>query len=329
VCALPLMPRKKMARRRQSARGSSRSFLYSGKDQLDLVVANGNSSVAGAYSANGSFNTAVTNISKAFEYYRIERLRFTVMPVIRYESGFPTQSGSSIWAFGWLPETTNSTTTTITPGAVNTLSDSLTGMASIVNTQSADESGTNSGKSLVTGETVPRHLNVSRKTLRLGLAKMYRTQSGVTGDPATIQGTVILALGDTAGANTVKVNIFVDFTIRFFEPVDTTTISRGPPGVFCPSIATLRLRGRPALPDALGETKSAFAVVDEKERVDSCWESVSVKDKVCAFECSEAKPLTPQESEVSRQDISAIFARLSSLTLAVQQLRNGLAADKV
>lgn len=195
----------------------------SGQGGYDVVVLNGNTSVVSSITAN-SFPQA-GNVYKGFEFYKYTKLNFTISPPVRFETTVPASTLSAQWALGYMPEGTNATPTTITTNDVRSLPDSIGGMCQVVNVNTADESATNTGKLLVAGDTKERVLRVRKSALNCSLAKMFRTQSATTGDPAVLQGNVIVAVGDAAGTNTVKFFIRVTYTIRFFEPLFATDLS--------------------------------------------------------------------------------------------------------
>jgi len=214
-------PHKAMPRRRKGrGGGGGRSFTVSGKFALSFTVANGNTSVA--RSVTPSAFAPLANICLGFEYYRFTKLTARVPPIVRYETTTPQTTNAGAWAMAYLPEATNASTTGLSVGALETLSDCVDGTSQIVNVNAGNVAG---GTLMVAGLTTSKTLRVKARTLRLGLAKMYRTQSATTGDPAVQQGLFLFAVTDAAGANTVLAQAIVSFTCKFFEPVDASSIS--------------------------------------------------------------------------------------------------------
>lgn len=211
--------------RRGGGRGGGRRvFTLSGKSPFNFQVGNTNTSSAATLSAS---NVLVpNNLRNAFEFYRFRRVSLSLAPVSRFETSWPASSNAACWSLGYLPEITLSTLTSISQADVASLADSITGSASVVNVNSADESGTNTGKLLLPGDTVRRSLRVSPRTLNLGLAKMWRCNpSGTTDDPSTIQGTFIFAVTDAAGANLVRAQGELSWTVDLFEPLNAAGIT--------------------------------------------------------------------------------------------------------
>jgi len=198
--------------------------VFTGKSPFNFQVGNGNTSTVSVLSAS---NVLVTNnLRDAFEFYRFRRVSLSLAPVSRFETTWPANSNSSAWSLGYLPEITLATSTSISQADVASLADAIVGSASVVNVASADESGTNTGKLLLPGDTARRTLRVMPKTLNMSLAKMFRCNpTGTTDDPATTQGTFIFAVADAAGANLVRAEGILSWTVELFEPVNSANIT--------------------------------------------------------------------------------------------------------
>jgi hypothetical protein len=127
----------------------------------------------------------------------------------------------------------------LTTANVGTLDHFVSGMAQIVNSNVSNNSTLSSGwpgTLMVAGDTVSRRLSVPTGRIPHQYP-MYRTNDiGTTQDPATVQGNFLFAVGDSAGTNGVKFEIQWVTTVRFFNPVDSTSITlpRPPPRSGCP-----------------------------------------------------------------------------------------------
>jgi len=169
--------------------------------------------------------------------------------VVRFETTTPSTSTAGQWTAAYLPEGTTASGTTLTPGNLRTLQDSVSGMAQVVNSNITNNSTLESGYPgvlLIPGDTNPRVLKVSKASLAMGLSPMYFCQ-GTSGAGVT-QGVLSFALGDTAGGNTVVFTCVLRWKITFFEAIDSATL------------------GKPELPPVLSSNPVVSATVKQRAR---------------------------------------------------------------
>jgi len=184
----------------------------------------------------------------------------------------------------------------LTTATVGTLDHSVAGMAQIVNSNVSNNSTLSSGwpgTLMVAGDTVSRNLSVPTGRIPHQFP-MYRTNNtSTTQDPATTQGNFLFAVGDSAGTNGVKFAIQWVTTVRFFNPVDATTITlpRPPPRSGCPP----PVQGRTGLPS------SRSKVVDEDEKAPVSMSSVEDDEMV------DVQSAVSRRSEVVRAPTFALL----------------------
>lgn len=206
-------------RMRRSGGKNKGIMRVSGKAGGSITVTNGNSSAA--LFLQPSTTGRLNNIEKGFEYYRFVKARFTIVPITRFETTVPDNTTAGYGAFGYYPEETTATTTTLAPANVLSLDASIPLQASV------------SGFTITTplalyvqGHTVNQILNVPKSVLLSTPAKWYRTNATASAeDPFVQQGTLFVAFNDTAGANTIVVPFVLDYVCEFAGRVDSSTFT--------------------------------------------------------------------------------------------------------
>jgi len=197
----------------------------SGKALVTMTVANGNTSTAAGIQPGYS---RLSNIQKAFEFYRFTRLSFLVPPWSRFETTWPENSQASAAALGYYPEETTATLTTVTPTALLGLDASIPLTGSVVDVNAIG--GTVNNDVLVTGDTTQRRLTVPKRVLLGTTTKWFRTNTTTSSEVAEItQGQLIFAVADSAGANTVVLNLHMSYTIEFCGNCDSTVLTLAGP----------------------------------------------------------------------------------------------------
>jgi len=222
------MAKGKRGRKRASGTPSAgklgEKYRIAGKAPIGFTVANGNNSV-GVQLKPANLSTLLTNLGKAFRFYRFRRLKFVFDPVIRYETTTPADGSSASWAFAYIPEGTSASLTTTTPPVLREIPDVVSGMAQVVNSNVSNNSSLSSGYPgvlLCAGDTCERSLTVRTSALADGTQRKYFTQGtdGITTD----QGILLFSVADSAGANTVKLFGVAHYEIEFSEPLDSATL---------------------------------------------------------------------------------------------------------
>jgi hypothetical protein len=171
---------------------------------MGILVANGNSSATASLTPLAF--TRLLSIAKGYEFYRFTRVSVRIPPITRFETSIPQTSTANLYAFGYLPEQPSGSSTSLTPASVAALQASFTGSTTIANSTL--------NTLWVSGETAERVLRVPKAVLLSNPLQRYRVAT-ISEDPATVQGTFCLSLGDTAGSNTVIMYATLDYTVEF------------------------------------------------------------------------------------------------------------------
>jgi len=196
-----------------------------GKAILTFQVANGNSSVINSLSP-AAF-ARLTNVQKAFEFYRFTKVSLLVPPWGRWETTTPNNSSAVGAALGFYPEETTATTTTITPTSVLALDASIPLSGSVVNANTG--SSTLQPCLWIGGDSCARRLTIPKRILLETTTKWFRTNGTTSSEVAEIvQGQLIFAVQDTAGANTVFLNTHVSYEVEFCGNTDSTALTLDP-----------------------------------------------------------------------------------------------------
>jgi len=166
----------------------------------------------------------MTNLQKAYEFYRFTRLHLDLLPAARFETTLPATSASGLGVVAYYPEITTATTTSLTVTAVAQLSASRLLATQIVN---ANTVGATVNQDVwVVGESKRVALNVPRAILLSTPTRWFRTGLATTAEDLEIdQGTLIYACQDAAGANTVVQYAHVTYVCEFQGQADMTTLT--------------------------------------------------------------------------------------------------------
>jgi hypothetical protein len=191
-----------------------------GKEGLSLTITNTNQSVAFSVTASSLASSRLLAISGAYEYYRFKKLKFVVPPQTRWEtalsSGFNDTAQSAALAF--LPE--------VPVGAVSGL-----GPSTILELEASKpfqynlgiEGAASSFVMSVPGNTNNWELQVPRDVLQSVPGKWYRVNA-ITEDLLAVQGTLLVAVTDAAGSNTVVFKCQMCYEIEFSGQADNADI---------------------------------------------------------------------------------------------------------
>jgi len=194
----------------------------SGKSLIGFTIANGNTSVAQAVSP--ALFSRLSNVQKAFEFYRFKKLSFSVPPWCRQETTWAQNTSEGTGALGYYPELTTSTTTSIQPMSVLSLDASLLLAGSVVNANTVGS--TINACVLVPGDTCTRRLTVPRDILMGTTTRWFRTNATTSTEIAEItQGQLFFAVDDAAGANQVYLATHCSYTVEFCGNVDSTALT--------------------------------------------------------------------------------------------------------
>lgn len=201
----------------------------SGQYVLSDTIANGNTSRV--LTIDTQAFAPLQNVSKAFKYYRFRKLTFVVPPIVRFETTLPLTSDAGDFGLGYTPDLVSVTTTSITVPQVCSLRDSIRGQMAIVNSNITNNSTLSAGYPgvLLAPGGGARVLRVRSSTLRDGSDQLYLC-AGTPGSFVS-QGELIFAVNDAAGANTVKADILVKFTVDFYDWMDSSVL-----GLFGPKV---------------------------------------------------------------------------------------------
>jgi len=166
----------------------------------------------------------MTNLQKAYEFYRFTRLTLDLIPAVRFETTLPSTSASGLGVVAYYPEITTATTTSLSVTAVAQLSASRLLALQIVNANTI--SSTVNSSQWVEGETKRVSLRVPRSVLLATPTRWFRTGLATTAEDLEIdQGTLIFAVQDAAGANTVVQYAHLSYTCEFNGQADMTTLT--------------------------------------------------------------------------------------------------------
>lgn len=188
----------------------------SGSHFFEFVVASTNTSVAIGL-LPGNF-VRLSNIQKAFEFYRFTKLVLEVVPWVQENAGPVASSVASLGALGFYPELTTATLTSISAASVLSLDASI-----ILAGSSTNATG---GVIQFVGHTASRFLRVPKRILMATPVRWYRTQGTASSEDSEItQGLMIAALTTAAGASTVVMGVKVSYTCEFTANVDSTTLT--------------------------------------------------------------------------------------------------------
>lgn len=195
---------------------------FGGRDRLVLTITNGNTAAGVLLAPN--LTAKVDSVAMAYEWYRFTKLDITVPPTVRFETTYPSTDNAHSAALAYYPETTASFGASLTCAGLLSLPDSIPLALSVVNTNT--NAFAQSGVNCITGHTMDRKLRVKKKSLLETPTRWFRVFTS-TEDAFITQGTILVAVDDSAGGNTVKFNLVVDYVVEFRGTVNTALIALG------------------------------------------------------------------------------------------------------
>jgi hypothetical protein len=215
----------KHSRGKKSQRNLRQSYSISGKQVVGLTVTNGNTASLSALSPLTFSGSVPFRLATAFKYFRFKRVSLHIPPIVRFETTVPTTSLAGLWCMAYVPEANGLTTSTTYVNACS-IPDNIIGTAQIVNSNVSNNSTLSTGwpgTLMVAGDTESKRFTIRSGALNEGVLRKYECKSDS-------QGTIILAVSDPAGGNTVVTQIVMSYTIEFSEPfVDDLLGSALPP----------------------------------------------------------------------------------------------------
>ncbi len=188
----------------------------SGSDGVSLTIANGNTSVA-ANLAPALFQRTLA-LSGAYEYYRFVDIEVEIQPGLRRETNVNADTSALACIAGYVPEVSTATTTSLSYSTVASLEASKPWSIGL---EIYDTS--NSRFLGLPGHTVSQFLRVPRKVLLSTPTKWFRVASD-TEDAETVQGQLLLACNNAAGANQIIAYCRVRYTIEFAGKAKSASI---------------------------------------------------------------------------------------------------------
>lgn len=165
-------------------------------------------------------------ICPMFEYYRAVGLRIDVEPIVRFETSVNNDSTCNSGVIGYYPEVTNATLSALTFADVAALIPSKSISMTVVALTAA---GANApGAQLCSGENKTVRFIVPRKSLLGTPTKWFRNATVTSYDVSIVQGTILFAVLDSAGANTIKINLHLRVVWEFRGPCTATLTKEMP-----------------------------------------------------------------------------------------------------
>lgn len=190
-----------------------------GNTRMTMVIANGNTSFCQAIYPAAFVRTQ--DVSKAFEFYRYTKLRFRIPPQTRFETTEPSKTSSLEYVLAYVPELVTATPTTLTTGNLAGVTPCFMGMMGIANPNAG--SGGSTTAICAAGDTTPRTWTIPKASLLSTPTKWFRVV-GDSEDDFTVQGSVCIAVTDSAGANTVEFVSIMDYEVEFAGPAQSSVL---------------------------------------------------------------------------------------------------------